>query len=114
MWKKSHNLIEKLWKTLKDAVQHGSICPKNTSDLRVVIARDWKITRKIISGQKLLLHNEEMAHQTIHWTRLAAKHDPSTITLLVIPDTNWYQNKTPHNGPFSHVIAHFATDTNHI
>jgi hypothetical protein len=36
---------------LKDAVQHGSICPKNTGDLRVVSAREWKI----ISGQKLLL-----------------------------------------------------------
>jgi transposase len=45
------NPIENLWKILKDAVQHGSICPKNTSDLRVVIAREWKI----ISGQKLLL-----------------------------------------------------------
>ena len=45
------NLIENLWKILKDAVQHGSICPKNTSDLRVVIAREWKI----ISSQKLLL-----------------------------------------------------------
>jgi hypothetical protein len=43
--------IENLWKILKDAVQHGSICPKNTSDLKVVIAREWKI----ISGQKLLL-----------------------------------------------------------
>jgi hypothetical protein len=45
------NPIENLWKILKDTVQHGSICPKNTSDLRVVIARGWKI----ISGQKLLL-----------------------------------------------------------
>jgi hypothetical protein len=34
------NPIENLWKILKDAVQHGSICPKNTSDLRVVIARE--------------------------------------------------------------------------
>jgi hypothetical protein len=38
-------------KILKDAIQHGSICPENTSDLRVVIAREWKI----ISGQKLLM-----------------------------------------------------------
>jgi hypothetical protein len=34
------NPIENLWKILKDAVQHGSICLKNTSDLRVVIARE--------------------------------------------------------------------------
>ena len=45
------NPIENLWKILKNAVQHGSICPKNTSDLRGVIAREWKI----ISGQKLIL-----------------------------------------------------------
>jgi hypothetical protein len=45
------NPIENLWKILKDAVQHGSICPKNTSDLRVVSAREWKI----ISGQKLFM-----------------------------------------------------------
>jgi hypothetical protein len=44
------NPIKNLWKILKDAVQHDSIYPKNTSDLRVVIAREWKI----ISGQKLL------------------------------------------------------------
>jgi hypothetical protein len=43
--------IENLWKILKDAVQHGSICSKNTTNLRVVIAREWKI----ISGQNLLL-----------------------------------------------------------
>jgi hypothetical protein len=34
------NPIENLWKILKDAVQHGSICPKNTGDLRVVSARE--------------------------------------------------------------------------
>jgi hypothetical protein len=51
LWKKFHNLIENLWKILKDVVQHGSICLKNTIDLGVVIAREWKI----ISGQKLLL-----------------------------------------------------------
>jgi hypothetical protein len=33
------NLIENLWKILRDAIQHGSICPKNINDLRVVIAR---------------------------------------------------------------------------
>jgi hypothetical protein len=45
------NPIENLWKILQDAVQHGSICPKNTSELRVVITREWRI----ISGQNLLL-----------------------------------------------------------
>jgi hypothetical protein len=43
LWKNFHNLIGNLWKILKDAIQHGSMCPKNTSDLRVVIAREWKI-----------------------------------------------------------------------
>ena len=54
-----------------------------------------------------------MAHQAIHWARLAARHDPSTITILTIPDTNSYQNKVPYNGPFpdSHVMIHFAADT---
>ena len=53
--------------TLKDAVQHGSICPKNTSDLRVVIAREWKI----INGQKLLLLCRSMP------TRLQAMKEAS-------------------------------------
>lgn len=44
---------------------------------------------------------------------LAAKNDHATITLLTIPDINWYQNFTPHIGPFpdTHVIAHFSADT---
>jgi hypothetical protein len=45
------NPIDNLWRNLKDAVQHGSICLENTKDLRVVIAREWNI----INGQKLLL-----------------------------------------------------------
>jgi len=58
-------------------------------------------------------HNEEMAQQAIHWARLAAKHDPSTITILVILDIIWYQNFSPYTGPFkdTHVIAHFAAAT---
>ena len=54
-----------------------------------------------------------MAQQTIHWARLAAKNDPNTVTLLVTPDMNWYQNYSPHTGPFSdtHVLAHFYADT---
>ena len=58
-------------------------------------------------------HNEETTHQAIHWARLAAKHDPTTATIIVIPDKDWYHNKTPYEGPFpdTHVIAHFAADT---
>ena len=58
-------------------------------------------------------HNQDATLQAIHWARLAAKHNPTTVTILTLPDTNWYQNLTPHNGPFpdTHVIAHFATDT---
>ena len=57
--------------------------------------------------------NIEMAQQTIHWARLAAQHDPYTITLLIIPDNNWYQIPTPYKGPFldTHVITHFSADT---
>ena len=54
-----------------------------------------------------------MTQQTIHWARLAAKNDPNTITILVTPDINWYQNYSPHIGPFldTHVLAHFMADT---
>lgn len=58
-------------------------------------------------------HNEELAQQAIHWARLAAKSDPHTITILVIPDINWYHNYSPYTGPFpdTHVVAHFTVDT---
>ena len=54
-----------------------------------------------------------MAQQAIHWTWLAAKNNPNTLIILVIPDINLYQNYSPHNGPFpdTHTIAHFAADT---
>ena len=54
-----------------------------------------------------------MAQQAIHWARVAAKNDPNTITILVIPDVNWYQNYSPHESlfPDTHTIAHFAADT---
>ena len=42
--------IENLWKILKDAVQHGPICPKILDDLKVVIEREWRL----INGTKLL------------------------------------------------------------
>jgi hypothetical protein len=52
-------------------------------------------------------------NDTIHWAQLAAKNDPNTITILVIPDINRYQNYSPHTGPFrdTHIIDHFAADT---
>src|SRR5665213_608406 len=58
-------------------------------------------------------HNTTDLQQAIHWARMAAQKDPHTITILISPDTNWYQNSNPHIGPFpdTHVIAHFAADT---
>ena len=37
-------------------------------------------------------HNEEATQQTIQWARLVAIEDPNTITIVVIPNTNWYRN----------------------
>ena len=44
---------------------------------------------------------------------MAAQNDPHTITIIISPDIDWYQNPNPHAGPFldTHVIAHFAADT---
>ena len=58
-------------------------------------------------------YNEKEVETAIHWARLAAKNDPNTITILTIPDNKWYQNHTPHIGPFqdTHVIAHILADT---
>ena len=58
-------------------------------------------------------HNEKEAKTAIHWARLAAKNDPDTVTILTIPDNKWYQNHTPHIGPFrdTHVITHIPADT---
>ena len=41
------------------------------------------------------------------------QNNPSTITILISLDTNWYQNFNPHSGPFpyTHIIVHFAADT---
>ena len=44
-------------------------------------------------------YNEEMAQQAIHWIR-TTKHDPNTISILVIPNTNRYQNFSSHTRPF--------------
>ena len=58
-------------------------------------------------------HNEKEAETAIHWARLAAKNDPNIITILTIPDNKWYQNHSPHTGPFldTHVIAHILANT---
>ena len=58
-------------------------------------------------------HNTIDLQQAIHWARLAAENDPNSITILISPDTNWYQNPNPYFGPFpdTHVIAQFAADT---
>jgi hypothetical protein len=58
-------------------------------------------------------HTSTDLQQAIHWTRMAAQNDPCTITIIISPDTDWYQNSNPHTGPFldTHVIAHFAADT---
>ena len=58
-------------------------------------------------------NNATNLQHAIHWARLAAKIDPNTITIIISPDTNWYQNSNPHSGPYpdTHIIAHFAADT---
>jgi hypothetical protein len=51
--------------------------------------------------------------QAIHWARLATKDDPNNITIIISPNTNWYQNFNPYSSPFpnTHIIAHFAVGT---
>jgi hypothetical protein len=51
--------------------------------------------------------------KALHWARLAAQHDPLTLTILITPDLQWYQNSTPLVGPFpdTHTIIHFEVDT---
>ena len=58
-------------------------------------------------------NNATDLQHAIHWARLAAKKDPSTITTLISPDTNSYQNFNPHSDPFpgTHIIAHFVDYT---
>ena len=58
-------------------------------------------------------HSEQDTQQALHWARLAAQNDPSTITILINTDPDWYHNLYPHNGPFpdSHVITLFKADT---
>jgi hypothetical protein len=51
--------------------------------------------------------------QAFHWARLAAHHDPTALTILVLPDPHWYHNFDPLTGPFPdiHTILHFEADT---
>jgi hypothetical protein len=51
--------------------------------------------------------------KALHWVRLAAEHDLLTLTILITPDLQWYQNSTPLVGPFpdTHTIIHFEADT---
>ena len=58
------------------------------------------------------LYNEETTQQAIHWARLAAKYDPNIITIIVMPNINWYEDPFPYTGPVpdTHVISHFAAD----
>ena len=42
-------------------------------------------------------HNEAVAQQAIHWARLAAQEeDPHNTTIIVMPNTNWYQDTSPY------------------
>ena len=41
-------------------------------------------------------HTSTDLQQAIHWARMAAQKDPYTITIIISPDTDWYQNLNPH------------------
>ena len=58
-------------------------------------------------------HTETETKQALHWAHLAAENNSNTVTILVMPDKNWYHNPNPRNGPFpnSHIITHFKADT---
>jgi hypothetical protein len=51
--------------------------------------------------------------QAIHWAQLAAKYDPSIITIIINSNNNWYLNITPYVTKYqdTHVIAHFLSNT---
>jgi hypothetical protein len=58
-------------------------------------------------------HNKENIQKAIHWTRLAAKENQDTMTILTIPDEEWTTNDTPYKTMLNdtHVIIHFPPDT---
>ena len=35
------NLLENIWKLLKNAVQHGQTCPRNLEELAMTLQREW-------------------------------------------------------------------------
>jgi hypothetical protein len=54
-------------------------------------------------------HTEKDLQHALHWARLASQHDPNTITILIIPNKNWYNNINPLQNlfPNTHILAHF-------
>ena len=54
--------------------------------------------------------NDQPQH---HYKLKITKNYLNSITILLLPNQNWYHNFNPHNGPFldSHVITHFKADT---
>jgi hypothetical protein len=36
------NLLENVWKLLKDVVQHGQTCPRNLEELKMTLQREWR------------------------------------------------------------------------
>jgi hypothetical protein len=58
-------------------------------------------------------HNAQDAQQVLYWARSAASNDLDNITIIALPNKNWYKNITPLKGPFpdTHVIAYFPPDT---
>lgn len=65
----------------------------------------------MLCSRYALPHNGIEAQTTIHWARLAARHDPNITTILTIPYINWYQNSTPHIGPFPDTHTHIPANT---
>jgi hypothetical protein len=51
--------------------------------------------------------------KAIHWARLIAQENSNTITILITPDKDWYNNYTPSKNPYddTHIIKHFPPNT---
>jgi hypothetical protein len=58
-------------------------------------------------------HGIENIQKAILWAILAAKENSYTITILIIPDKDWYNNYTSYKNPYNdtHIIAHFQPHT---
>jgi ribonuclease HI len=58
-------------------------------------------------------HTEQDIQQAIHWARLAAHHDPMSLTILITPNKNWYTHEqhTPTSFSDTHILARFEADT---